>query len=238
VGRGGRIGAGAVLYGPTTLGEENQVFACAVLGGPPQDVGYAGEPTRLEIGDRNVFREGVTISRGAPKSHGLTRIGSENYFMANAHVGHDSVVEDRCVLANNVMIAGHCHVATGANLAGGVALVQFVSVGRLAFIGGLAGTRQDCEPFIIHDRVSGHALSQPRGINRVGLRRAGLADEAIRHLQTAYKLLFMRGGREDPDRAAEELRGQGALTSEVEELLDFIRRKRDGRLGRQLDGKH
>ncbi|MBN1443758.1 MAG: acyl-ACP--UDP-N-acetylglucosamine O-acyltransferase [Planctomycetes bacterium] len=234
IGRGCHLGAHSVVYGPTVLGEGNRLYPGAVLGGPPQDVGYRGEPTRLEIGDRNVFREGVTISRGSPKSHGLTRIGSDNYFMANSHVGHDSVVEDCCILANAALVAGHCHLERGVNMAGGTAIVQFTTMGKYSFLGGLAGARQDVEPFLIYDRVTGDSNAAALGVNRVALRRAGFPEESILHLREAYKVLYIRKCRK-LEEVWKLLEQKGALSSEVRELLEFVRRKQAGRFGRQLD---
>lgn len=235
VGRGCRFGAGAVVYGPTELGPDNHVHAGAVIGGDPQDVGYRGEPTRLEIGSGNVFREGVTISRGSPKGNALTSIGNRNYFMAESHAGHDSVIADDCIFANAVLIAGHCAVHSGANFAGGAAIVQFTTVGRLAFLGGMAGGRQDLEPFLVHDCVQGGLRSVPIAVNKVGLRRAGIPEDSIERIRVAYKLLFRRKIRRiRPDEVRREVKRRGALSSEVEELLEFVERKHAGHFGRQL----
>jgi UDP-N-acetylglucosamine acyltransferase len=236
VGRGTSVGHHAVLLGPMVLGEDNRVHAGAVLGGDPQDVGFQGQPVRLEIGSRNVFREGVTISRGSHKGSGVTRIGNDNYFMAGSHVGHDSIVEDRCVFANGVLIAGHCHVHANANFSGGSAIVQFTSVGRFVFLGGLAGARSDLEPFIVHDLTSttSGTMGRPIAINQVGLRRGGISEEAILKLKTAFKVLFIRGEL-DLAEARREIERRDALSSEVDELLEFIQRKRSGRFGRYLE---
>lgn len=226
------IGAGAVIYGPTVLGEENEVHPTAVLGGPPQDLGYKGEPTRLAIGHRNVFREGFTASRASTKGTLVTRIGNDNYFMSGSHVGHDCVVEDRVILANDVLIAGHCHIQSNVNMAGAVAIVQFSTVGRYSFIGGLSGTTMDCEPFILHDGMP----ARPKGINVVGLRRGQFTYKTINSLKEAYRVLFTgesQKGGEDLEAARAEIESRGALCPEVEELLEFMKRSREGRFGRQ-----
>lgn len=237
IGRDCWLGANAVIYRDTTLGRENRVYPGAVLGGDPQDLEYKGQPTRLEIGDRNVFREHVTISRGAPKGHGFTRIGNDNFFMASSHVGHDCVVADRCIFTNGVLIAGHCHIESNVNFAGGTAIVQFTTVGRFVYLGGLAGARHDLEPFLIHDCKAGDPPNRCStvGVNEVGLRRGGVSGEAIRNLKTAFKVLFVRGVT-NPDEALAEVDRRGAVCGEVEELIDFVRRKRTGRFGRQLQG--
>ncbi len=231
LGRGNWIGSGAVLYGPTVLGEDNQVHATAVIGGPPQDTGYKGEPTRLRIGHRNVFREGVTVNRASAKASWETRVGNDGYFMSGSHIAHDCEVGDSVILANDVLIAGHCRVGANANLAGGVAIAQFTTVGRFAFIGGLAGTGMDCEPFILHDGMP----AAPHGINVVGLRRGHFPHKAITNLKDAYRVLFSstRGGSLDLDAARREIERRGALSAEVDELLEFMRRSRAGRFGRQ-----
>jgi UDP-N-acetylglucosamine acyltransferase len=225
------IGAGAVIYGPTTLGEENQVFPTAVLGGPPQDLSYSGEPTRLEVGARNTFREAVTISRASTKEDQVTRIGNDCYFMAGSHVGHDCVVGDKVILANDVLIAGHCRIGNNVNMAGGVAIVQFSTVGRFAFIGGLSGTTMDCEPFLVHDDMP----ARPKGINVVGLRRGQFNYASINALKEAYRVLFLGMMKDalDLEAARAEIEKRGALCEEVAELLDFMKRSREGRFGRQ-----
>jgi len=237
LGSGNWIGAGAVIYGPTLLGEKNQVHSHAILGGPPQDLSYAGQPTRLEIGDRNVFREGMTISRASTKSACVTRVGSDNFFMAYSHVGHDCVIENRVVCANCVMLAGHCLVQSNANLAGGCAVAQFCTVGRFAFVCGTSGVRKDLEPFISHDiRTKTYGETQPACINEVGLRRAGFPPETIQKLRAAYKVLYLRDSIEDLALARSEIENRGGLCPETEELLAFIERKRKSRFGRALSG--
>jgi UDP-N-acetylglucosamine acyltransferase len=235
LGRGTWVGSGAVIYGPTRLGEKNQIFPHAVLGGAPQDVGYAGQPTRLEIGDRNVFREGVTVSRASTKGAGVTRIGSEGFFMANCHIGHDCEVGDRVILANGVLLAGHCSVESNVNIAGGCAIAQFVTIGRCAFICGTSGVRQDVEPFIAHDlRAGTRGDPQPACVNEVGLRRAGFSQDVIRSLREAYKVIFLRkeSFRDFERESREEIERRKALSREVEELIAFMARKRGSRFGR------
>ncbi len=229
------IGAGAVIHGPTRIGKNNRIFPTAVIGGPPQDVGYGGEPTRLEIGDGNVFREGVTVHRASQKGDGVTRVGNHNFFMANTHVGHDCVIEDHVITANDVLFAGHCHVQSHANFAGGAALSQFVTVGRHAFMIGLLGARRDLEPFVIHGVEFGTGPeSSPQCINDVGLKRAGFSVDAIRKLRGAYKALFPKEGKRDPAEVRAELAERDTLSSEVEEFLQFVERKLASRYGRQL----
>jgi UDP-N-acetylglucosamine acyltransferase len=228
------IGAGAVIYGPTQIGSGNQIFPHAVIGAAPQDIGYAGEPTRLEIGDGNVLREGVTIHRGTVKGGGVTRIGNGVYVMADGHIGHDCRIDDRVILTNNVLIAGHCHIQTGVYMAGRVSIVQFTTVGRYAFVTGLSGTTMDVEPFLTHTGVP----ARPRSVNVVGLRRAGFSKKSIRSLMEAFKLLFTSSSKGGEDLAAvrDELERRGASSDEASELLEFMKRSRAGKFGRMLQG--
>jgi UDP-N-acetylglucosamine acyltransferase len=231
VGRGSWIGAGAVIYGPTVLGEENQVWPTAVLGAPPQDLEYAGQPTRLVIGHRNVFREGFTANRASTKGDGVTVIGDGNFFMTRSHIGHDCVVENNVILANNVDIGGHCRIGSNVVMGGGTAIVQFTTVGRYAFIGGLSGTTMDCEPFLLHDDMP----AKPKGINVVGLRRGKFNNKSILALKEAYRVLFSETshGWHDLEGARAEIEKRGAICAEVEELLEFMKRSQGGRFGRQ-----
>ena len=234
IGRRCRIGAGAVIYGPTRIGEDNHIHASAVLGGAPQDVGYIDEPTRLEIGNRNVFREGVTVHRASTKERGVTIVGSDNYFMSYSHVGHDSVVEDHVILANGVLIAGHSRIHSRVNMGGGSAIAQFVTIGRLAFVGAMGGARKDLEPFLSHDIGRRGPEVEPTCVNEVGLKRAGFSQEVINNLRTAFKVLYLR--KEpllDMDQGREEIAARGALCDEVVELFDFVARKRASKMGRQ-----
>lgn len=232
LGPGTWVGAGAVIYGPAILGESNQIWPGTVIGGAPQDIGYNGEPTRVVIGNRNVFREGVTVHRASTKGDGSTRIGDDNYFMAASHVGHDSVVESHVILANAVLLGGHCHIESFANIAGAVALAQFVSVGKYSFICGTCGVRKDMEPYIAHDKRR-HGEAMAACINEVGLRRAQFSRDTIQKLRSAFKILFMRKTPlTDMKDAWKEAETRGALCPEVEDLLGFVERKRASKFGR------
>ena len=237
IGAGSWIGAGAVIYGPTKIGEGNEIHGTAVLGGAPQDLQYKGEPTRLEIGERNVIREGVTIHRGSTKEEGVTRVGNENFLMIHTHIAHDVVLEDHVITANGVTIGGHSHIHSHVNLSGGVGAMQFVTIGRHAFIAAMAGTRKDVEPFMCHDVAPGTGLQvQPKCVNEVGLNRAGFTPEVIKNLRSAFKVLFLRDGKKDIDLARQELARRSALCPEVEELLAFTERTQTSRFGRHLNG--
>lgn len=176
--------ARAVVKRYTTLGADNRVHEGAVLGGEPQDLGFKGGASALVVGDRNRIREGVTVHRAS--AGGETRIGSDCFLMAYAHVAHDDRLGDGVILANNVALAGHVHVGDRAFLSGGVVVHQFCRVGRLAMVGGNSKIVQDCLPFVITDGVPGRA----RGLNAVGLRRAGFTAAQLRALKHAYRILL------------------------------------------------
>lgn len=229
------IGPNAVIYGPCVLGARNKVFPGAFIGGPPQDLSYAGEPTRVEIGDENTFREGVTVHRGTIKGGGVTRIGNSNFLMANSHIGHDCQLGDSIVLTNDCLIAGHCHIQDNVYMAGRVAIVQFTTVGRHAFITGLSGTTMDVEPFLSHRGIPARA----NAVNSIGLRRAGFPNRTIVALKEAFKLLFgaaSKGGV-DFDDIRHELERREMLCEEVDELLTFMLRSTAGRHGRMLQSE-
>jgi UDP-N-acetylglucosamine acyltransferase len=226
-GEGTRIHAHAIVDGHTHLGAGNEVFPHTVLGGVPQDLKYRGEPTRLVVGDGNVFREGVTVNLGTAQGGYETVIGSRNLLMANAHVAHDCVVGDRVILANNVMLAGLVRVQDGAIVNGGAGIHHFTTVGRLAYVGGLSRITRDIPPYSI---VEGHP-SRVRGVNVIGLRRAGLGEPTILAIKEAWKRLFrgdspMRESLRDVERDFAEV-------PEVLELVAFLRKSEEGRLGRQ-----
>jgi UDP-N-acetylglucosamine acyltransferase len=182
------IAAHATIRRFTTMGRDNAVHEGAVLGGEPQDVAFTGDDSRLVIGDRNLIREGVTIHRST-KPGGTTVVGSDCFLMAYAHIAHDDRIGDGVILANNVALAGHVDIANGAFLSGGVVVHQFCRVGRLAMLGGLSKVVQDCLPFVITDGNPARA----RGLNVVGLRRAGVKAAQVRTLKEAYRLLVRSG---------------------------------------------
>lgn len=216
------IGAHAVLEGPTTIGRGNRIFQFASVGSAPQDLKYAGEPTRLEIGDGNTIREFVTINRGTTKEAGVTRIGSHCLFMAYAHVAHDCIIGDHVVMANAATLAGHVVVEDHAILGGLCAVHQFARVGAHAILGGGTMAPQDIPPFVM--AAGNHA--ELHGVNVRGLERRGFSAEDIRQLKRAYKLLF-RGNRR-LDTAIEEVRAQGLQSPHVQYLIDFMKQSKRG----------
>ncbi len=219
VGPGCELRAHSVVKRHTRLGAGNTVHEHAVLGGEPQDLSWDGAPTALVVGERNRIREGVTLHRSA-RPGGATVVGSDCFLMAYVHVAHDCRLGDRVILANNVALAGHVEIGERAFISGGVVVHQFCRVGRLAMVGGNTKVVQDCLPFVVTDGHPGRA----RGLNVVGLRRAGVGLAQVRALREAYRLLL---------RSALPRDAALALLSEigdplVDELAAFVRASRRG----------
>jgi UDP-N-acetylglucosamine acyltransferase len=189
IGTGTRIGAHVVIDGVTTIGRGNVIVGQASLGGPPQDLSYDGESTRLEIGDRNTIREFVTINRGTVKGGGVTRVGDDCLLMACSHVAHDCDIRDHVILGNNVMLAGHVLVDQYANIAGAAGAHHFVTVGAFAYVGGMTRMVRDVPPYMI---AEGHH-ARIRGVNVIGLQRAGYEDDDLEELKSVYKRMFRTG---------------------------------------------
>ncbi len=180
------VSAHAVVAGRTTLGEGNRVFPHATLGEIPQDLKYRGEPTALEVGNRNTFRECVTINLGTAQGGGVTRIGSGCLFMAYSHVGHDCVIGDGAIIANSVALAGHVILEDHVHFSGLAAAHQFTRIGRLAFVSGLTGITMDVPPYC----TAAGGRAELAGLNTIGLQRAGMTEEQIGRVKQAYKIAF------------------------------------------------
>ncbi len=226
IGAGTRLLNSVTVMGHVTIGRYNQIYPGAVLGGEPQDLSYRGSDTRVVIGDHNVIREGVTVNRATEKENGITSIGSHVYLMACSHVAHDCQVGDHVVLANGVLLGGHVHVDDYASLSGGVAVHHYTSIGRFAFIGGLSRVLQDVAPFVLSEG----SPARPRCINTVALRRRDFHPDVITALTSAYRLLYR--ARVGFQQASEILRNDEQLYPEVQEMLQFVARQREGRFGR------
>jgi UDP-N-acetylglucosamine acyltransferase len=221
-----RIGPGCLirpyvhLIGPLSMGRNNKVYTGAVLGEQPQHMKYAGEPTWVEIGDGNTFRENVTVHRGTTHSW-KTRIGNGNFFMAGSHVAHDCHIGNRCILANGALLGGHCVLEDNVYLSGNAAVHQFVRVGRLALLSGLSATSKDVPPFLIQE-----SLNNVAGVNVVGMRRAGMTGTQIDAVRRAFHILF-REGQTVPSAVAQVERELGAVDAVVE-MVAFIRQSTRG----------
>lgn len=183
------ISSHVVVKGPTTLGKHNRIFQFASVGEDCQDKKYQGEPTRLEIGDHNVIREGATLHRGTVQDQGITRIGSHNLLMAYTHVAHDCVVGDHVILANNAALAGHVKVNDYAILGGFTAVHQFCHIGAHVMCGAGTVVLKDIPAYVM---ATGNS-AQPHGINSEGLKRRGYTSEAIVMLKRAYRLVYRSG---------------------------------------------
>lgn len=216
IGENTHVGPHTVIRGPTVIGRDNRIFSFASIGEAPQDLKYGGEPTRLEIGDRNTIREYVTLNRGSAHGTGVTVIGHDNTFMAYSHVAHDCVVGDHTVFANCASLAGHVDIGDWAILGGFAGIHQFCRVGEHSFAGMGSMVSRDVPPYVI---VAGnHARSY--GINRNGLKRRGFTGEAVQALHTAYMgLVKSRSPTAQARARAEELADKHP---EVRRFLDFL----------------
>ncbi len=219
VGPGCRIGAHAVIKRYTSLGARNLVFEHAVLGGEPQDVKFKGEPSSLVVGDDNLIREFCTLHRARGDGE-VTRIGSRNFFMVGVHVAHNCVVGDDNIFTNGAALAGHITVEDHVFLSNNVGCHQFVRLGRYAMVGGKSKIVQDVLPFFTTDGNP----PRVRGVNSVGLRRAGFSSETRRALKHAYHLMF-RSGMPLED-ALREL--ELSADDNVRHLVNFIRGSKRG----------
>jgi UDP-N-acetylglucosamine acyltransferase len=211
------VGPHVVINGPTRIGAHNRVFQFASIGEAPQDMKYRGEPTRLEIGARNVFREFTTVNRGTAHAQGVTRIGDDNLFMAYAHVAHDCTVGSNTVFANCAALGGHVEIGDWAILGGLTAVHQFCKVGAHAFLAGGAIVTRDVPPYVM---VAGNP-AVPHAINSEGLKRRGFGPAQIRNIREAYRVVYRNGLRLID--ALARLEPVGAERPEVKMFIEFIR---------------
>jgi len=225
VGAGTRIGPHAILEGPSRIGRDNRIHAHAVIGGAPQDKKYRGEPTRLEIGDGNTFREFVTVNRGTVQDAGVTRVGSDNWLMAYVHIAHDCIVGDHTILANTVNLAGHVQIGDWVILGGYTGVHQFCKIGAHAMTGVGTVVLHDIPPFVM---ASGNTASA-HGLNTEGLRRRGFDVETIQILRQAYKTIYrseltLQQARSQLDAELEALSATpaGASADALRLLSDFL----------------
>ncbi len=222
VGDGSWIGPHVVVNGPTTIGRENKIFQFSSIGEAPQDKKYDGEPTRLQIGDRNLFREYCTVNRGTTQDQGVTKIGNDNWIMAYCHIAHDCLVGNDCTMSNSSSLAGHVELSDHAILGGFVLVHQFCSLGSYCFCSFGSVINRDVPPYIT---VSGH-LAEPRGINSEGLKRHGFSIEAIRQIKNAYKKIYLSGMR--LEKALGEIKQGIDEFPDLNILVDFIEKSERG----------
>ena len=222
IAEGCEIGSHVVIKGPTRIGRENRFYQFASIGEVPQDKKYRGEDTVLEIGDRNVVREFVTMHRGTVQGGGLTRLGNDNLIMANVHIAHDCIVGNHTIFANNASLAGHVIVHDHVILGGYSLVHQFCAIGAHSFSAAASLITKDVPPFVL---VSGH-MAKPYGLNVEGMRRRGFDPATVRLLRQAYKIVYR--SNLPLARALEELRAMAAECAEVGMIADFIERSQRG----------
>jgi len=211
------IGPHVVINGPTRIGNANKIFQFASIGEIPQDLKFHGERTRLEIGDRNVIRECVTMSRGTEGGGGITRVGNDGLFMAYVHIAHDCQIGDHVIFANNATLAGHVEVGEAAVLGGFVGIHQFCKIGAGVMMGVGAVALKDVPPFVM---AYGNP-AQPHGLNLRGLKRHGHSDESVSALKTAYKQIYRSGLT--VQEALNQLSSMATQYPEVASFCEFIR---------------
>ncbi|MDX1452043.1 MAG: acyl-ACP--UDP-N-acetylglucosamine O-acyltransferase [Oleiphilaceae bacterium] len=222
IGDNTRIHSHVVIKGPTVIGRDNEIFQFASVGEACQDKKYAGEPTRLEIGDRNVIRENCTIHRGTVQDKGITRIGSGNLFMAYVHVAHDCVIGNDSIFANNATLAGHVHVGDQVILGGGTMVHQFCRIGSHSMSAGGSIVLRDIPAYVM---ASGQSASA-HGINSEGLKRRGFTKEQVLTIKRAYKTIFRQGLRLVD--AIAELEAQLSSAPELEILVNSLKESERG----------
>lgn len=216
IGSGTVVASHCVIKGPTTIGQRCQIFQFSTIGEATPDLKYKGERTTLTIGDDNVFREGVTVHRGTVQDRSDTLLGNANLLMAYAHVGHDCVIGDHCILVNNSVLAGHVILDDWVIVGGYSGIHQYCHVGAHSFIGGMTKVTQDVPAFLI---AEGHPAT-PRMINVEGLKRRGYSGESIKKLQQAYKVLYRKG--KSLSEAKAELAEMASDSAEVALMLKSI----------------
>jgi UDP-N-acetylglucosamine acyltransferase len=227
VGAGVALGEGCWLQhhvtvaGPTRAGERNKFYAYCSIGQQTQDLKYAGEPTYLEIGNENTFREFCTVNRST-KSNGKTWVGNRGNFLAYSHIGHDCNVGDSVVFSNNGTLAGHVEVGDHAVMGGLTAVHQFCRIGRFAITGGCSKIVQDVPPFLIADGNP----AEIRGVNLVGLERAGFSPESVKAIKEAFRLIYR--SKLNTRQAIEAVRNQIEPREEVTQLIEFIEKSERG----------
>ena len=228
LGAGCRLIAHVSLLGRTTIGAGNVFWPNCVIGGDPQDLKYKGEPTSVEMGDNNQIREAVTIQTGTTGGGGVTRIGSNNLLMVNAHVGHDTTVGDRCVIANNVMLAGHVVMGNNVVMSAGAAAHHFVRIGSYVFIGAYSRIHMDIAPFV---KIQDDTVWDT---NTLGLQRCGFGPDDIDAIEDAVRRLFI--SKKVPfSQAIAEFDTMNGINPHVKQLVNFLRERDMGKHGRYLE---
>ena len=222
LGAGCVIGPHALVHGPTKMGRDNHVFQFASIGEGPQDLSYKGEPTRLEIGDRNIFREYVSVHRGTTKDKGVTRIGSDNMLLAYSHVAHDCVVGSHCVLSNFVGLAGHVEVGDWVIMSAYAGVHQFCKIGAHAFLANNTAATYDIPPYVT---AEGRPAA-PRIVNEIGLKRRGFTPAQVRNIRNAFRVLYR--SKLKLAEATEQLTVLAQTQPEVQPIVVFLQHSQRG----------
>lgn len=225
-----RLDSHVVVYGRTEIGADGRFSPFSTIGGGPQDIGYRDEETSVKIGDRNVFREFITINRGTIKGGGLTEIGSDNYFMAYAHVGHDCRVGNHVILTNAATLGGHVGVEDHVYLSAFCGVHQFCRIGKYAFVGGFSVITQDVLPFC---RVAGMRPIHIFGLNVIGLRRRGFSNERIGALKEMFRLFFYSDL--NTTQALEKIQSQFPTGEDRDEIIKFVQSSKRGIVKKTTD---
>jgi UDP-N-acetylglucosamine acyltransferase len=223
LGRGCRVGAHAVVEGPSIFGDENRIFPHAALGLPPQDLKYKQEPTRLQVGARNVFREFSTVHRGTVGGGGVTRVGDDNYLMGYIHIAHDCQVGSRTIFANYAALAGHVEIGDDAIIEAFCAIQQFSRVGRYAFMGAMTRAPQDVLPFM---KTVGTDVVKTYGVNTIGLKRKGFSDERVEELKKIYRILVSPAL--NTSQALEKIEADFPGNGDAAYIVEFVRTAKRG----------
>ncbi len=229
LGHGCKLDSHVAIVGHTTIGDRNRFFPGSVIGGEPQDIGYSGSDTRVEIGDENLFREGVTVNRGADKEDRITRIGHRNFLMANAHVAHNCHVFNNVILCNGSLLGGHVHVHDFAIVSGNSVVHHFATLGTGCFISGGCRAPQDIPPFML---AAGSDHPEIITVNVVGMRRRGISENAINLVRQAYKLIFREHIKLEEVRTRFIEQTEGVMPVELVTLLNFCEQSSKGKNGR------
>ncbi len=222
IGDGVHLDSHVVVGGDTRIGDETRVFPFVSIGLAPQDLKYDGEKTATEIGKRNQIREFVTIHRGTAGGGGLTKIGDDNLFMAQAHVAHDCLLGNEIIMANAATLAGHVEIADRANIGAYSGIHQFCRIGYEAFVGGYSVVVKDAMPFAI---IQGNH-AKCFGLNRVGMKRRGYPRETIKQLNQAFRLLL--SAKLNTTQAVEQIKEEISDCKEVDRLIEFIKSSERG----------
>jgi len=222
IGAGTEIGSHVAINGPTRMGEDNRIFQFASIGEAPQDKKYAGEPTRLEMGDRNTIREFVTINRGTAQDEGVTSVGDDNWIMAYVHIAHDCRIGNQTIFANNASLAGHVTIADYVILGGFTLVHQYCSLGAHSLTAFGSGISLNIPPYV----TVGGSPARAHGLNMEGLRRRGFSEDTRKLLKQAYKTLYRENNSLQD--AIKILKDRAQGNAELEELASFLEQQKRG----------